>query len=164
MTMPAPAPAMQPNAERLNANIARAHNLVSIYQVLTGSQPGRRSVGHTDVLRSAVVLLHASLEDFLRSLARAYLPSAAPDVMSSIPLKGAGRGRAERFSLDDLDQHRGKTVDDLIEESVEAFLERSNYNNATEIAALLRNLDLEVEPCRRFFAELDKMMDRTQNV
>jgi hypothetical protein len=112
-----------------------------------------------------VVLLHASLEDFLRSLARAYLPSAGPDVMNRIPLKGTGRaGRPDKFSLGHLDQHRGKTVDELIDESVEAYLERSNYNNTTEIVSLLENLNINVEPCRQFFPELDKMMARRHQI
>lgn len=163
--LPDAQPDVQPHVDRLASNLARAHNLVSIYQVLAGPQPGRRSVVHTDVLRSAVVLIHASLEDFLRSLARTYLPVAAPEVMNTIPLKGLGRGgRAEKILLGNLDQHRGKTVDELIDESVEAFLERSNYNNATEIAALLESLGVDVEPCRRFFPELDKMMARRHQI
>ena len=156
---------LQRHAERLASNIARAHNLVSIYQLLAGSNPGRRSVGDTDVLRSAVVLLHASLEDFLRSLGRTYLPTANPEVMDSIPLKGVGRsGRPEKFSLGHLDEHRGKTVDELIEESVEAYLERSNYSSTTEIATLLASLGLDVEPVRQFFPALDRMMARRHQI
>jgi hypothetical protein len=156
---------IQPHLERLAPNIARVHNLVSIYKLLTGSHPGRRSVGHTDVLRSAVVLLHASLEDFLRSLARLYLPAARPEIMNSIPLKGVGRsGRAERFYLGELAAHRGKTVDEVIDESIEAFLERSNYNNAHEIAYLLESLDFDLDPCRTFFPELENMMERRHQI
>jgi hypothetical protein len=84
--------------------------------------------------------------------------------MATIPLPGTVRGRGEKFSLGDLQQHRGKTVDSLIEESIEAYLERSNYNNTTEIATLLLNLQLEVDPCRRFFPELDKMMKRRHQI
>lgn len=156
---------MQSHVDRLAKNVSRAQNLVVAYQVLTGSRPGRRSVGDTDVLRSAVVLIHAALEDFLRSLAREYLPQARPEVISSIPLKGAGRaGRAERFSLGQLDEHRGKTVDELIAECVDAYLERSNYNNTSEIASLLESLDIDVEPCRQFFADLDRMMLRRHQI
>lgn len=156
---------LRPHIERLSSNIARAHNLVSIYQLLAGSNPGRRSVGDTDVLRSAVVLLHASLEDFLRSLARTYLPHAKADVVNAIPIAGVGRGnRPERILLGHLQEHRGKSVDELIDESIEAFLERSNYNNCTEIALLLQGLELDVEPMRRFFPELDKMMARRHQI
>jgi hypothetical protein len=165
MAEPPAQPEMQPHVERLAWNLARAHNLVSIYRLLTGSQPGRRSVAHSDVLRSAVVLIHASLEDFLRSLARSYLPVAKPDVVASIPLKGMGRGgRPEKFSLGDLHQHRGKTVDEVIEQSIEAYLERSNYSSTSEIAALLQSLEIDVGPCKPFFPELDKMMERRHQI
>ena len=158
-------PDLQRLAERLASNLARAHNLVSIYRLLAGSTRGRRSVGDTDVLRSAVVLIHASLEDFLRSLARSYLPKARPEVMNAIPLKGGGRsGRPGKFSMGDLAEHRGKTVDELIEESIEAYLDRSNYNNTSDIAALLANLDVDVEPVRQFFPELDRMIARRHQI
>ncbi|QDU36457.1 hypothetical protein Mal4_07430 [Maioricimonas rarisocia] len=148
---------LQPLSDRLTDNIARVHNLVSIYQKLAGSGAGRRSVGVTDVLRSAVVLLHASLEDFLRSLARVYLPNAAPHVIDSIPLKRSrGSGRGEKFLLGHLDEHRGKSVDEVIAESVDAYLERSNYNNSTEIARLLRNLGVDPKPLEHSFRHLDK--------
>ncbi len=156
---------LHPPIHRLSDNIARVHDLVSTYQFLAGPKPGRRSVRHTDVLRAAVVLLHASLEDFLRSLARSYLPSARPEVINSIPLKGAARsGRPEKFSLGDLSEHRGKTVDRLIEESVESYLECSNYNNSTDIAVLLRSLGLDVAPVQQFLPKLDKMMARRHQI
>ena len=151
--------------DRLPDNIARAHNLVSVYQALAGAKPGRRSVGVTDVLRSAVVLLHASLEDSLRSLARAYLPHAPPDVINSIPLKrSGGSSRAEKFSLGHLAEHRRKTVDELIDESVEACLDRSNYNNSTEVAVLMTNLRLDPQPVQHFFGDLDRMMQRRHQI
>jgi len=153
-------------ADRLEDNVARVHNLISIYQALSGTRPGRRSVGDTDILRSAVVLLHASLEDFLRSLARAYLPTASRDVISSIPLKrsGTSSSRADRFSLGELVEHRGKTVDQLIDESVESHLERSNYNNCTEIVGLMEKVGLEAKPVERFFPDLDRMMQRRHQI
>ncbi len=158
-------PVLQPHADRLAENIARAHNLVSIYEALAGHKRGRKSVGVTDVLRSAVVLLHASLEDFLRSIARTYLPGASPDVMNLIPLKQLGRSqRGEKFSLGHLNEHRGKTVDDLIEESVEAFLDRSNYSNTTEVAALMKDLRLDPHCVEHLFADLDRMMRRRHEI
>ena len=156
---------VRPHADRLNANIARVHNLVSIYQTIAGSHPGRKSVGDTDVLRAAVVLLHASLEDFLRSLSRELFPLARQEVMDTIPLAGTGTaGRPEKVLLGQLRQHRGKSVDELIEQSIEAHLERSNYNNSKEVAGLLDRLDLPVEPVRRFLSDLDKMMARRHQI
>lgn len=159
------APELQQYIERWSRNIARTHNLVSVYKFLAGTSPGRRSVGDTDVLRSAVVLLHASLEDFLRAIARSCLPRARPEVISTIPLKGTtASSRAEKFSLGQLDEHRGKTVDEVIAESVEAYLEHSNFSNTTQIASLLESLDLDVEPMRAFFPMLDNMIARRHQI
>jgi len=117
-------------------------------------------VADADILRAAVVLLHASLEDFLRTLSRVRLPAASEDVLNSIPIAGSGSSRAEKFALGKLCAFRGKTVDDVIKQSVDEFLERSNYNTTIEIAGLLRNLGLKVETLNGRFAEIDEMMRR----
>lgn len=68
--------------ERLELNIARVKNLVDIYEThLTGTGRGRRGHAKTDVLRAATVLLHATVEDVLRSIARWKLPLASSDVL-----------------------------------------------------------------------------------
>jgi hypothetical protein len=60
---------------RFNGNLERVEHLVALYETLT-TGPGRRPVDTSDILRSAVVFLHATLEDFLRSLLEWKLPSA----------------------------------------------------------------------------------------
>ncbi|REJ64902.1 MAG: hypothetical protein DWQ31_20000 [Planctomycetota bacterium] len=73
-------------------------------------------------------------------------------------------GRADRILLGHLHEHRGRTVDELIEESVAAHLERSNFNSSTQVAGLLEGLGLDVEPLRRFFSQLDQMMRRRHQI
>ena len=51
-----------------------------------------------DALRASVVLLHASLEDFLRTVAAKLLPSASEDVLNEISLVGL-KGRPKNFGL-----------------------------------------------------------------
>src|SRR3989338_2368197 len=103
----------QPIVDRFALNISRVKNLVAIYQsTLAGTGQGRRSHQKTDVLRAAVVLLHASVEDVLRSLAYWKLPNAATGVLDQFPL--VGNGPAMKFSLGALAAHRGKTVDDVL--------------------------------------------------
>lgn len=125
---------------RFNLNISRVNNLVEIYtNQLAGDGQGRRSHQETDVLRAAVVLLHASVEDVLRSLAYWKLPAASSDVLEKIPLAG---GTATKFTLGTLSAMRGNTVDEVIKESVDASLERSNYNNARDVCTLLESIGL----------------------
>jgi hypothetical protein len=102
--------------DRFNLNVSRVKNLVSIYRTqLAGKGKGRRGHQKTDVLRAAMVLLHASLEDVLRSLAYWKLPAAAPNVLDLIPITG---GPATKFTLGTLSAHRGKTVDQVIKDEL----------------------------------------------
>ena len=148
--------------DRFALNIARVKNLVSIYRnQLSGPGQGRRGHQQTDVLRAATVLLHASVEDVLRSLAYWKLPTAAPASLESIPLVG---GTATKFNLSTLAAHRGKLVGDLIKESVDANLERSNYNNTNEVSNLLGAIGLNTAPLTGFFPILDVQMRRRHQI
>ncbi|MEZ5940926.1 MAG: HEPN domain-containing protein [Planctomycetaceae bacterium] len=148
---------LQSHVKRLANNIARVHGMVSIYQKVEQSNDDV-----TDILRSAVVFLHASLEDFLRSLASMYLPSADADVFEAIPL--VGMRRPGKFTLKQVAEHRGKSVDGLIQESVIAHLERSNFNNTSEINTLLKNLGLNPANLDEQVTELGRMMSRRHEI
>ncbi len=52
---------LEPSSDRLNQNLDRASNLVEIYRVVYGEGKGRRNVHKIDLLRAAVVFIHASL-------------------------------------------------------------------------------------------------------
>jgi hypothetical protein len=61
---------------RFKANLARVRQLVQTYEGLVGGGAGRSSVANTDILRAAVVLLHATMEDLIRSVSEWKLPTA----------------------------------------------------------------------------------------
>jgi len=148
--------------KRFNLNIARVRNLVQIYtDQLAGDGQGRRGHQETDVLRAAVVLLHASVEDVLRSLAYWKLPDATSDVLERIPLAG---GTSTKFTLGTLSAKRGCTVDEIIKESVDASLERSNYNNPREVCALLESIGLNIAPITPFLTDLENTMKRRHQI
>lgn len=149
--------------DRFALNIARVKNLVSIYEItLAGAGQGRRSHQKTDVLRAAVVLLHASVEDVLRSLAYWKLPNAATGVLDQFPL--VGNGPAMKFSLGALAAHRGKTVDDVLKASVDSYLERSNYNNTVEVSSFLNQIGLDVAAVNHTYPLLDDLMRRRHQI
>jgi hypothetical protein len=146
---------------RLAINLNRVRNLIERYPA-TGS--GRRSVADSDLLRAAVVLLHATLEDVIRGVLEWKLPTAAPAGFAELALAGVDdKGKAltgEKFTVPQLVQHRGKTVDDVLAETVRASLARSNYNNPGEIDAALTRVGLSrqlVDPTR---ARIAAMMTR----
>jgi hypothetical protein len=143
---------------RLDDNLNRVRNLVGVYASYSGRGQGRRPVQDTDILRAAVVLLHASLEDLLRSLAEWKLPSANPNVFAEIPLSGQRRG--DKFGLQQLAAFRGRTVDEVIAKSVSEYLEKSNFNHPGDLKRTLVNIGLALEIDSDDEAELAGMMSR----
>lgn len=148
--------------DRFALNIARVKNLVAIYKgQLAGTGKGRRSHQKTDVLRAATVLLHASIEDVLRSLAYWKLPAAAVTVLDQIPFAG---GTATKITLGTLSAQRGQSVDAVIKASVDAYLERSNYNNSIEVCSLLQSVGLNTAAIQTYLPKLEEAMKRRHQI
>lgn len=149
---------------RLEENLGRVRNLISIYEThLQASGSGRRGHLKTDVLRAATVFLHAAMEDFLRGLAYWKLPEADSSVIDGIAIVGCD-GRPKKFFLGELVQHRGKTVDELIRASVDEHLERSNYSNTRELATFLAAIGIAVPEVNNRFDDLDGLMARRHQI
>ena len=148
---------------RFQQNIARVRNLTDIYRNhLMGAGSGRRDHSKTDVLRSAIVMLHASMEDLLRSIAYWKLPAASAETLSKIPL--LSNGPAIKFNLGDLSSHRGKTINEVIESSVNGYLERSNYNNTDEVAIFLESVGIDVSRVDMHFSNIEPVMARRHQI
>jgi len=143
-------------------NISRVENLVKIYKRLLGGKgKGRRGHQETDILRAAIVLLHASVEDVLRSLASWKLPNAEHSELAKIPMIGT---KDTKTNLGELAKHREKSVDEVIKESVNAKLERSNYNNSTDVCALLQSIALDTSTLAGYLQTLDESMQRRHQI
>jgi hypothetical protein len=142
---------------RFAANLERVQHLMDVYQGAAAG-PGRRPVETTDVLRAAVVFLHATLEDLLRSLLEWKLPLAAAVHLKDVPL--AGKRPRSTFTLDDLAPFRGTSVDDLIARSVLENLERSNFNDPGEVEGVLERIGLPKVLLDPYRDKLGPMMKR----
>jgi RiboL-PSP-HEPN len=115
-----------------------------------------------DILRSVVVLTHAYLEDFLRTLTRHFIPVTTKGALNEVPL--AGTKDRSKFQLGDLVPHLGKSVIEVIRDSVDQYLERSTFNNTDEIAALLEKLNFDVSPHSKYFPNLNTMIRRRHTI
>lgn len=144
--------------ERFLGNLERVKGLVALYEDVAGSGRGRASVRESDILRAAVVLLHAALEDLLRSAAESKLPSAAAGVLAKIPLVGSDRKTT--FTLGELSAHRGSDVDEVIRKSVISHLGRESYNNVSDIVNLMEELGLDKSLVKPYAARLASLMSR----
>jgi hypothetical protein len=121
-------PTKQDIEDRFVANIARVRGLVTTYNDLLALGPGRPSVQQADLLRAAVILLHAALEDLLRSMEGLRFPEASPAAFEQLRLAphGSVEKPKEKFTLVDLAAYRGQSVDDVIRKAIDLHLERSN--------------------------------------
>lgn len=147
----------------LDANLQRVENLIETYESHPDSKGrGRKRGQQLDTLRAAVVFLHATIEDILRTIASARLPYANRDLLSKIPLSGSNESR--KFHLGDLISHRGKTVDELLIESVDQYLDRSNFNSTTEIAKLLESVGIAVSAVNGSFSDIEALMQRRHQI
>lgn len=147
---------------RYEPNLARVRKLVDAYRAIAGPGPGRRSLDTIDVLRAAVVFLHATLEDVLRTLLARRWPTAGPEhPFDGIPV---APGRRDRVTLTDLASHRGKSVDDVVRESVNAYLERSNFNNVADVKTAMQRAGLDFEAIAPQASSLAAMMTRRHQI
>ena len=131
--------------EWFHQNLERVDNLVSVYQeVVRDETSGRPPVADQDVLRSAIVFLHASLEELLRTTLRWKLPDADAKTFRKIgiPLHGDDKDRAE-FNLSHLVRFRGQSVDELLQEQVDEYLEESNFNHPGEVKNHLEYIGID---------------------
>ncbi len=149
--------------DRFEENLERVHELVLLYEVVAGKIKGRPSVKESDILRAAVILLHASVEDLFRGIGMLRLPDAGREVLDKLPSPG-GDGRGTKMTLGDLSGFRGQLVDDLILESVRSHLDRRSYNDATDLASALVQSSLRADLVTPHADQLDALMKRRHQI
>lgn len=154
---------------RFSLNMARIRGLVKLIfsdiVPMRTTDPFQSEGTRADILRAIVVFLHATFEDVLRSMARQRIAASQSLVLDDIPLVGTSRsGRAEKFLLGELDGHRGKTVDQLIQESVENYFDRKSFSSIREVHQILTQMGLDTVPFKPLFADLDQMMKRRHRI
>lgn len=154
---------MPASTDRFHENVVRVRNLLDLYDQLGNGRRGRRLTHVTDILRAAVVLLHASLEEFLREVDRERLPQAGSQALNVVPVSGTGP-RLERFQLGALTPFRGQTIDELIATSVAEHLERSNWNNNRDIINSLRMHGIDTDGLQVNWGGLAQLMERRHHI
>jgi hypothetical protein len=145
---------------RFRSNLTRVRALVAVYQERAGAGSGRSDVQTTDLLRAAVVFLHATMEDALRSvLAWKWPLTDARAQLKDIGVLVGGEPQ-QKVTLADLIAHRGSSVDDVIRASIGAYLEKSNFNNLGDVKAALVRSGLDVALVAPYERPLAAMMAR----
>jgi hypothetical protein len=143
-------PELRQVAERFSEDLDRVQGILSMYQSTAKGKQGRRATASSDLLRSAIVFLHAAVEDLIRGIAYSRLPQADPKFFEDLPLGG----EKPKFSLQQLARYRGKTVNEVIAISVEDFLENSTFNNLGDIKRLLIRCGADLADVEKRFRPL----------
>jgi len=149
-----------------DVNTKRILLLISIAETYRDGVPEIIATHREDLLRAAVVFLHATVEELLRGLATAYLPLAGEDALNKVPLAGSNDSlRPEKFFLGRLSKYRGKTVDQLIDDSIHDHLERRTFSSTAEIAALFEQLGFEIDDrLREIFMRISALIARRHQI
>ena len=147
-------------------NFGRLNNLIGLYESISEGR-GRKSTNSLDLLRATTVLVHSTMEDYLRSLMAWRLPLVANrERLNQIPLTGTSDiGRRTKFELGELSNFRGRTIDEVIEMSIKEYLGTLSYNNTADIASSLTSISVNVtEEIRELFPRLNEMILRRHNI
>jgi hypothetical protein len=156
---------MAEQLDQFTSNIQRSKMLVELYNTISKEHPDAKTIHSTDILRAAVVFLHAALEELLRSLTIATFPLADATVLNEIPLIGHGRSfRPEKFLLGDLIKHRDKTVSGLIDDCVQQYAARLTYNNRGDLIAFTRSIELKDSDFSKIMPKIEAMLFRRHQI
>lgn len=152
--------------KRFRANLARVKNLITLYDDVNADRgQGRPATDASDILRAAVILLHATQEDLLRSLEHDLLPRSPASAFSDVGLPPVGAGDDDKalmkFGLAQLVGYRGKSVDDVLREAADFHLRHSNYNNTKQIMGVLGKYGITLDaPAMALLSTIDPFMKR----
>lgn len=114
-----------------------------------------------DVLRSAIVFMHAALDDFLRSVGRLRYPLLQGTLLDSVPLAG---GTSTKFTLSAVAAHAGLTVAEVVQRSVDEFFSRKSLNSPAEVMHFLKTLEIECPEAAPTLPFLGELMTRRHRI
>jgi hypothetical protein len=160
--------AAQPEVSaRFRYNLARVENLVSLFTDLgVGKGSGRRSTSELDILRAAVVLLHASFEDLIRSTEQAMFTRYSDEIWKTVKFSGLTDRDPDRDRLTvcDLRKYMGRSIDDLIDETITDHLNKKSYNHIEDLTRFLQAIGVKTDPYKAHFPSLSNLIKRRHHI
>lgn len=146
-------------------NMERSERLIMLYNALVQSEHVKGSVHSTDILRAAVVFMHAALEELIRSLIVAACASAPKAEIDKVPLFSPKRSRqAEKFLLGALIEYKHLTIEDLIQKSIEQHFRNQTFNNRADLMRAMEIIGANKKLADKMLPTLDSMLDRRHQI
>lgn len=133
--------------ENFDKNLERVNSLHSLYIKLKEEDlKDGKDYKLTDILRAEVVLLHSSFEEYFRSVLIKWLPIKASDeTLREFPISLKAGKKAEKLFLNDLAHYKGKTIDDIIRDSILETMQLKSFNNEGEIRSWCSKIGITLE-------------------
>lgn len=121
-----------------------------------------------DFARAAVVLTHASLECFVRDIAKQGYHSAEPGplrdrLLDKIPFVGE-ESSSTKYALARVAKHAGKSVDQLVADSINEYFASRTYNSTSELDGALKELGIDTAGLKQWYPDVQAMMKRRHRV
>lgn len=127
-------------------NIERVRSLRKIYNSLKSDEIKEgKEYKFTDILRSAVVLLHSSFEEYYRSILGYILPqTCTEDDLKNMSFLGSAGNHKDKIALGGLIKFREKTVNQLITESIQESLSFTSFNDYQDIVSWSKKIKIDL--------------------
>ncbi len=150
---------------RFAFNVERVSHLLLVFDAIKNNKNLKQEY-QSDVLRSAVVLLHATLEDLLREMIRIKVSQDPIGLLQHLEFTftSGGSPSKPKISVEEITQFRGMTVDDLIERSIADHLSKRSFNHQADVVSAIKAAGLEPKDYAGFFANLSESIDRRHRV
>jgi hypothetical protein len=149
--------------DEFQQNTDRVQNLISAFQLLEENSSGNPET-RKDILRSAVVFMHSTLEEIIRNLFTGLLPNGHHKHLNKIPFVGHKVHHAKGIFLGHLKDFSGRFVENIILESIENYVDTLNINNITQLCTLFEMVELSTESLQQYFPELESLMERRHQI
>lgn len=149
-------PILAATLNRCLTNLSRIKTLVSSHEISQNS----------DVLRLCVVFLHATVEDCMRNLIYFHITSNLDaELLNQIPFKDHNNhGRPEKLALGELLKYKDSSIDSLILNSIEEYVNRLTFNNSSDIIKWLIKFKLDFENLKVLLPKIDLLFSRRHNI
>ena len=148
-----------------NRNIERVCSLRKMYNSLKSDEVKEgKEYKFTDILRSAVVLLHYSFEEYYRSILGCILPkTCTEDDLKNMSFLGSAGNHKDKITLGGLIKVREKTVDQLITESIRESLSFTSFNDYQDIVSWSKKIKIDLSEFKDQ-EKLNKLIHRRHRI
>lgn len=146
-------------------NIGRVNSLCNLYKSLREEDIKEgKDYKFTDILRSAVVMLHSSFEEYFRNVLLELLPQVCDeDDLKDFSFAGSNGKHRSKVTLGQLLEYKDQSVKDLIINSISEELYSTSFNNYRDISNWAQKARVDLT-CFSEAAKLEQVIKRRHKI